>query len=308
MHGSIKAFLSLNKSEQRGIIVLICVIIIISLYNIALPYISQYNFNNDLKKYNTEINSFLEKQKILQDSANIEFQQNSGDINMELALQKIVPHKFNPNKLPVDEWKKMGFTDKQISNIKKYEAKGGKFKRKEDVKKMYSISDVEYAIIEPYINIPSSYKSNSGKTILKTSVNKKLKQKVTNINSASVKQLEANLGLSSWLAKRTIAYKNALGGYFNKNQLKEVYGLNDSIFKSIEEFISIDTANITKIDINNIEFKQLLKHPYVDYNTTKLLLNTRNKIGSFSSINQLFLIDNMADSTINKINGYVVFR
>ncbi len=62
---------------------------------------------------------------------------------------------------------KLGLTDKQISTIKNYEAAGGKFKRKEDLKKIYSISDIEYKILEPYINIPSLYKSKTGKVIKK---------------------------------------------------------------------------------------------------------------------------------------------
>jgi hypothetical protein len=37
-----------------------------------------------------------------------------------------------------------------------------------------------------------------------------------------------NLGLSQWLAKRIVSYKNVLGGYVSKTQIKEVYGLNDS--------------------------------------------------------------------------------
>jgi DNA uptake protein ComE-like DNA-binding protein len=304
----IKPFFSLNKSEQRGIIVLILVIIFIGIFNIILPIITKSKSQSNLNKYNPDIISFLSGQKQIIDSLNIESLQNSGDIDMAIAMQKIKPVTFNPNKLPVEAWKNMGFTDKQIRNIKNYEAKGGKFKRKEDLKKMYSISDVEYEIIEPFISIPSLYKSNTGRVTKKKTINKKPNYQIVEVNSANADVLQTNLGLSQWLAKRIVSYKNVLGGYVSKTQIKEVYGLNDSIYNAIEKYISLDTSLVKKIDINNIEFKQLLKHPYFDYNTTKVFFNTRNKIGYFSSVNQLRLIDGINDSTINKVSNYLDFK
>jgi len=301
----IKPFFSLNKSEQRGIIVLIIIILTIAVINILLPYINKSKTKSDLTKYKANIESFIQHQQPLIDSVNIEILQNSGNIDMAIAIQKIKPTTFNPNKLPAEAWEKMGFTDQQIRNIKNYEAKGGKFKRKEDVKKIYSISDVEYEIIEPYINIPSLYKSKTGKVITKKQ--KALNLSMIEINSATSPNLETSLGLSQYLAKRIVSYKNVLGGYLNKNQLKEVYGLNDSIYNAIKKYIEVDTNLIIKIDMNSVKFKQLLKHPYFDYNTTKSFFNARNKIGTFSSINQFKLIDGISDSTIQKVSSYMYF-
>jgi len=303
----IKPFFSLNKSEQRGIIVLIIIILLIVITNMFLPYFSKAKTESNLIKYKAEIDSFNFNQQPLIDSVNIEILQNSGNIDRAIALQKIKPIYFNPNKYPAEAWKKMGFTNQQIRNIKNYEAKGGKFKRKEDVKKIYSISDVEYEIIEPYIDIPSPYKLKKGKVISKKVKSKNPKFTIIEINSASSPYLESSLGLTSYLAKRIISYKNVLGGYINKKQLKEVYGLNDSIYNTIKKYVEIDTSLISKIDINNVKFKQLLKHPYFDYNTTKSFFNARNKIGSFSSLNQLKLIDGISDSTINKVGSYLYF-
>ena len=304
----LKGFFSLNKSEQRGIIILIIIILLIIIINLLLPYIIESKSETNLAKYRTDIESFLNDQKLIRDSVNIENLQNSGEIDMAIATQKIKPFEFNPNKLPVEAWKKLGLTDQQIRTIKNYEAKGGKFKRKEDLKKIYSISDIEYKILEPYINIPSLYKSNTGKIIKKKTSPKRILYKNTDINSANSDELRASLNLSPWLAKRTISYRDILGGYTNVKQLKEVYGLTDSIFNTVDRYVIIDTSNIVKIDINNIDFNKLLKHPYFDYNTTKSLFSTRNKIGSFSSIDQLKLIDGINDTTISKVKDYLYFR
>lgn len=304
----IRAFFSLNKSEQRGIVVLVVLILLIAIFNILLPFFVNNNNESDLNKYKADIDSFLNDQQPLIDSVRIEYLQNSGEMDMAIASHKIKPTKFNPNKLPVEAWKEMGFTEQQIKTIKNYEAKGGKFRRKEDLKNIYSISDVEYEIIEPFIDIPSQYKSDPGKVKkTKPSVIKIIYHE-TKINSANANDLMSNLGLSKWLAKRTISYRNILGGFITNEQLKEVYGLNDSIFNLIDQYIDIDTGLITKIDVNNVQFQELLKHPYFDYNTTKSFFNVRNKVGSFSSINELKQIEGLNDTTLNKVWYYLYIR
>ncbi len=300
LNKSLRAFLSLNKSEQRGIIVLVTIILLIALVNLLMPYFVDSKSELDFDKYKSNIESFLIEQKQFDDSVKMENLQNSGEIDKVVAEQIIKPFIFNPNKLPFEDWKKMGFTDRQIRTIKNYEAKGGKFRSNEDLKKMYSISDAEYEVIEPYISIPES---NKGKF-----TEKKIELENIEINSADSSSLIKSLGLSPWLANRVILYREALGGYTNKNQLKEVYGFKDKIYHPIENYIEIDISLIRKIDINNIDFKELLKHPYFDYSTTKVVFDVRNKIGSFSSVDQLKLIDNINDSTFNKIKNYLYIQ
>lgn len=295
-----KAFLSFNKSEQRGIIVLLFVILLIVVINLLMPYFVDTKTKLDVNKYKSEVELFLKEQQSIADSIKIVNLQNSGEIDNSLAIQKIKPFYFNPNKLPIESWKKMGFTDKQIRTIKNYESKGGKFKRKEDLKKMYSISDAEYEIIEPYISIPEA---NNGKLTKKT-----IKYKNIEINSSDSSALIKYLGLSPWLANRTILYREALGGYANASQLKEVYNFTNKIYNPIENYIDIDTSLIRKIDINSVEFKELIKHPYFDYLLTKSILDIRNKIGSFSSVDQLKLIESVNDSTYDKIRYYLYIR
>ena len=304
----LKAFLTLNKSEQRGIIILLVIIIIIVIINLLLPYIFESRLDSKKIVYDTEIQNFLDNQQDIKDSIRIEKLQNTGKMDYDIASTKLTPFEFNPNNLPEDAWKKLGFTDRQIKNIKNYEAAGGKFNRKEDLKKIYSISDVEYSILEPYIIISSPYKSKKGKIIKKKTNIKKLSLVDIEINSADSLQLLSSLGLSPWLARRIISYKSLLGGYTIVSQLKEVYGLTDSIFNCIENHILIDTSLVKKIDLNNVKFKELLIHPYFDYNTTKSIINTRQKVGKFTNLDQLKMIETINDSILNKVSYYLYIR
>ena len=118
---------------------------------------------NDISNFQKEIESFRQQQQQISDSINIDNLQNRGELTPGLAREKLHPFLFNPNDLPEESWKKMGLTDKQIRIIKNYEAKGGRFYRKEDLKKMYCISDAEYQVLMPFIRIPRSEERRVGK-------------------------------------------------------------------------------------------------------------------------------------------------
>jgi hypothetical protein len=62
---------------------------------------------------------------------------------------------FNPNGLSESEWMNMGLSAPQARTLKKYEAAGGRFYKKEDLKKVFVISEAFYAHIEPFVVIPS---------------------------------------------------------------------------------------------------------------------------------------------------------
>jgi DNA uptake protein ComE-like DNA-binding protein len=105
--------------------------------------------------------------------------------------------------------------------------------------------------------------------------------------------LHSNLNLPFWLCRRIVAYRNKLGGYFSKAQLKEVYGFKSYYYTKVAPFVMVDTLQIQKICINSVGFKQLLKHPYCDYNLTKKIFQARDKVGgTFADKKQLLKVIN----------------
>lgn len=60
--------------------------------------------------------------------------------------------KFNPNQLTVEDWLKLGFTEKQANTILNYKKSlGGKFKDAEAFGKCYAVSAEKFAELEPYM-------------------------------------------------------------------------------------------------------------------------------------------------------------
>jgi len=289
-----------------GILLLAIMVVVLLLVNTFMPMVvANRQQPPEDSEFQNEIQAFLREQTKIGDSIRIQELQNSGRLDMELALQKIKPQTFDPNKLPEELWLEMGFSAKQVAAIKNYEAKGGKFYQKEDVKKLYCISEAEYQIIEPFIQIKSPYKTKPARK--KAYVKKEVKPslKTTEINSANAGEIETNLQLNSWLANRMVKYRELLGGYQSSSQLLEVYGMKASNYETIQNYVSIDTTLTTKIDINQVEFKQLLRHPYFEYETTKAIINARKKAGGFSSLEDMRQHCMLSDSVFQKISPYI---
>src|SRR5271166_2785524 len=144
MKAQIKKYLSITKKEWNGMVILVILIAGV----LVAPYVYQL-----FRKDNTINIKDFDKAAAQLDKA--EHQGNYGD-NKSGSDDKIshpVMFPFNPNNLTVQQWQQLGLSEHQANVIKHYEAKGGKFYSKEDVKKIYAITDDDYKRLEPYIKI-----------------------------------------------------------------------------------------------------------------------------------------------------------
>lgn len=304
-----KAFFTLNKGEQRAIIILLVMALCVSVFNLLIPLFvthKQFDHHNFIR----QVEEFREEQKKISDSIETVKLQNRGELDLERARQKLKPFEFDPNDLPVELWKKIGLTDKQIGVIKNYENKGGIFLQKEDLKRMYCISEAEYQVLEPYIIIKST-----SKTINENKPEKRVKEvisgrkepayKLVDLNSATAAELTENLHLPEWLAGRVVKYRNLLGGFAYVSQLAEVYGFDSLQIDKLGKYISIDLTQIKQIDLNNSTFKEILHHPYISYEITKRIVNYREKHGKIKSVEELVDSNLISKSLFIKIKSYL---
>ena len=305
------SFFTLSKSEQRGIVVFSFLILLLLVFWILMPYLrNDHPVDNSM--FIREMENFYQAQQHISDSIQIERLQNRGELDRELAKLKIKPFPFNPNQLPEEKWLEMGFTAKQVKSIKNYEAKGGKFRTKADVKKMYAISDVEYQILEPFIEIPEepvAQKSVSQKEYQTKPEKKEFPEKktpqVVEINSADSASLVDQLLLPAWLSGRVIKYRNLLGGYYTAQQLGEVYGFKAYYLNSALPYAQVDTLLISKINLNTATFKEINKHPYISFEMTKEIVNRRDRKGKYKSLNELVELNLVPDTVYVKLRPYL---
>lgn len=291
-----------NRSERIGILVVIVIIAMV----LGLPFIIKVATRDNGKEFERFVNEIILLEKSVKfsiDSLNearmLDFQQ----MDRSMAGIKIVPFIFDPNNLPAAQWSKLGLKDWQIKVIKKYEAKGGKFYDKEDFKKMFCISPSEYEILEPYISIQIQkpvYAEN------KTEIPARKPRVIVELNSADSLALLSLYGIGPSYARRIIKYRTLLGGFYSKSQLLEVFGFDQGKLDKIEDYCSVNVAEVRKININKIRTDELKKHPYLDYYTAKAIVDQRIVVGRFTSLNQISEIPLIHAELFDKLKNYLV--
>lgn len=132
------------------------------------------------------------------------------------------------------------------------------------------------------------------------------KPKIIEINSADSLTLLDLPGIGPVFAKRIIKYRQMLGGFAYPEQLKEVYGMDSARMSGLINQIRIDTSGIRKMDINKATFKELLAHPYLEYEQVKAIARFRDKKGRLVSPGELWAAGVLADSLWNCLSHYLI--
>jgi competence protein ComEA len=299
----VKDFFTFSKGERRGVLVLITLILLIILFNFLYPlFVSHQKY--DHSAFDKEVKAFLNSQEKIVDSQKAflpteDF--NILDADHSVVAQKLNPFPFDPNTLTHEQWRSLRLTDKQIKVIENYRAKGGKYYKKEDFKKMYCISASEYEILEPFIEIKISKPDYSKIEYPK----KTIVISKTEINSANIEELKKIKGIGNYFATQIVEYRIKLGGYFSIEQLLEIPKMDTTRFNPLIPFLEVNPNAIRKINVNQAGFDQLKSHPYIGYNIALSLVNYRTKHGNFvqlSDIKKSLLIN---DRNYKKISYYL---
>ena len=295
------AFFYFTKKEKNGIMVLL-------LFNLGLFFLPQfYDFIFPAKPIKTETleTAFRQLKKIDTDSGNNNHYSQKYTPYTEERPVMIRYKNFDPNTITEAEWKELGLKDKTIQTIQKYKSKGGRFRKPEDIKKIWGIAEKKCADLMPFVVIREA-DQNINVTNIKIYNDKKISRKLVDVNLADSSCFESIYGIGPALARRIILFRNKLGGFYEAHQVAEVWGLQDSIFQKIKDQFIIKDTKISVIDINHAPFETLKSHPYIGYKLAQAIINYRNQHGSFKSLEDIQKITLLNVETYNKIQHYLV--
>ncbi len=127
------------------------------------------------------------------------------------------------------------------------------------------------------------------------------------LNSADSVTLQLLHGIGPAYARRIVRYRERLGGFISTDQLLEVYGFTPELLDHIRPHLTLDTTLINHIDINTIELKQLIRHPYIEYYQARDIVTLRNGGTRFRNVDDLRAVPSMADSTLSRLLPYIDF-
>jgi len=317
----LKEYFTYTRGERRGVLILFTLL----LAQIVFYYLRDFHIGRstaDFSLYESEIEVFLKSDPIADKAPSTSKAKTHKTESKQPAIYQEfeAPAKeslfvFNPNDLSPEAWKMLGLNDRVIRTLKNYEGKGGKFYKKEDLKKIYGLKEEDYQRLESYIEIPKrEWPSNFSKQGKKGYANKEKKVAPKpealsiDINLADSASLVRLWGIGPVFSKRIIKYRTLLGGFIRKEQLREVYGIDKELYDKIEPFLKIESPLVSQININTSDYKALSKHPYINYKTGKAIANYRKQHGAFTKITELTKIYLISDTIYEKIAPYLMLQ
>lgn len=287
MKQGIKNYMAITKKEWNGLVVLVILIVLTAL----TPYVYQLlHKDNTINK--NDFDAALTQLTRAGDSSS-RFKTNANKSYHQVSM-----FRFDPNNVSVEQWQQLGLTEKQAGVIKHYLAKGGRFYNKQDLKKIYSLSDTDFKRLEPYVDIPKDVDGSKEPRVVK----------IIEINSADSAELTKVPGVWPALAKRIFRYKERLGGFIDKQQLKEIYGIDSLKFSEIAPKISINPALVKKININSVSLSQFQLFPYLSYKQKNAIIEYRNQHGNYTSIADFKNIAILDEVILRKIEPYLAYK
>ncbi|MDI3318922.1 ComEA family DNA-binding protein [Pinibacter soli] len=302
-----KDYFSFTKKERVGIVVLLVTIVVVFLLptffsNPAPPdAAAAMDFKEQVAK--------LETKKEAHSNYGSHYEKRDyHDFNTEKISTQGELFYFDPNTATQLDWQRLGVTEKTSHIILNYLSKGGKFRKPEDLLKIYSLKEADAQRLIPYVRIAGTDegKNDSHDDHVATKFEKKIS--IIDINTADTNLLKSLPGIGSKLAQRIINFRDKLGGFYTASQVAETYGLPDSTFQKINSYLTAGKASMKQININVATVNELKQHPYIGWKIASAIVQYRSQHNEFQSIEDILKIALISENDYKKISPYLSIK
>lgn len=218
---------------------------------------------------------------------------------------------FDPNTADSSTLVHLGFKPWQAKNMVKYRAAGGKYRKPEDLKKLYGMTDSMFQALTPYIYIArEEVDSMAVDSLRKDSLprwEEENKDTILNLRTADTVELKMIHGIGSYRARQIVRYREQLGGFVSVEQVLEAKGMENVDADSLLAHFWIDSVKIEAMNVNSVGVQRLSRHPYLRFEQAQAIYELRRKKIRLDSIQQLQQIECISAETLEKIAPYLNF-
>lgn len=304
MLSPLQSYFHYSRGERRGTVVLMIIIVVL----ISFYFISDVLFSfagtasPDVQKFQERIASFEDQKKSLSPNDSIQY------------------FMFDPNLIGVHDWIKLGFSQKQAESIENYKASGAEFKVKKDLLKLFMVDEYTYARLAPYIDLPDDYNHQGNKNMMASPENSKV------IYAILLKESENPIyeGFDKYekvyYTKKNGVYQYCILPFEDESEAeKYLIEMNASDGKIITlssskgyypisnktaDLVDSPTSTVKEkllIDLNTADTTALKKLVGIGPAYANRIVNYREALGGFISLDQLQEVYGLKQETIDKI-------
>ena len=230
----------------------------------------------------------------------------------------ICMQQFDPNTADSSTLVHLGLKPWQASNMLKYRAKGGRYRKAEDLKRLYGMTDSMYLALLPYVVIDTLAidQWRDSVRIAADSVPRYVSHKrdtILNLRTADTTELKMIKGIGSYRATQIIRYREQLGGFVSVEQLCEVKALQPLLKDSLstDSLLShffIDSVRVVPLKVNSIRVEQLQRHPYLSFEQARAIYELRRRKIHLKHLDQLRTLDCLTEQDIQRLHPYLSFE
>jgi competence ComEA-like helix-hairpin-helix protein len=301
----VKDYFYYTKSERNGAFILGALILLFallpSLYPLLVPPVT-----TNLASFQSELDTFY----------------SSADERPETEPTSLLFY-FDPNTLPLDSLQLLGLSRKTATTIVRFREKVRPFRKASDLQDIYTLSEKDYERIAPYARIAKQPAVPKPDRVSRTKETKP-PQFAFDPNTLSGDSLML-LGLSGRTVRTLLNYRSKGGQFRKPEDLKKVYGLSAAQAEALIPYVSIEKktpespatprpdepdsdseppakpAEPASMDINKATLEEWQSFRGIGPTYAKRICGFRDKLGGFTTVDQVGETYGLADSTFQRI-------
>jgi len=221
---------------------------------------------------------------------------------------------FNPNTATLGELQRLGLKKYMARNLVNYRKKGGRFRIKRDMAKIYGLPAELYQELEPWIALPDSLpprqvvtasRREEAPSAYNKTENTALPTEKADLNLADTAALRAVYGIGPKLSQRIVKFRDILGGFSHNRQLAEVWGLDSAVVERVLQRFEVKGEVLRSLNLNTATEDELKAHPYIDSRIARLIVRYREQHGPYPSPEAVKEIKILTDEQFQKMLPYL---
>ena len=252
---------------------------------------------------------------------------------------------FDPNEADSTQLLRLGLAPFQVRSIYRYRAKGGRFSTKDDLRRVYRLTNEQWDHLAPLIRIGKKYQlvdlspepsrtvsasqhwgdrnTASGKPVISSSATSD--SEFTSVSSHKLHSkypvklvgdevLDVNLADSAQLCRVP-----GIGPYFSRKILQyrkrlggyvstaQLLEIDDFPADAIAWLVVADSLSVQKLSVNHLTTRKLMKHPYMGYYRALDIENHKRIYGRVQNLDALRQMPHFTDEDIKRLTPYLEF-
>lgn len=221
---------------------------------------------------------------------------------------------FDPNQEDSAQLVSLGLKPWQARAMVRYREKGGRYRRPEDLKRLWGMTDSLYATLEPYIQIATRPSDTLNTHLRDTMPARDTLLRIRKVdtllclNTTDTLELQLLRGVGSYTARRIVRYREELGGYVATEQLREIEGLRQEALDTILTHLLICSDSVNRLPVNYASIKRLTRHPYLSFTQAKALYEHRRRHVYLRDIEALRSLSEFTSDDIERLRPYLSFE